>query len=130
MFTSNTKPECGLVVRLGKSRPIDLKAQVATKRCTQIITAGSREVDHQLVLPAMTIFSHLNLFRNALRSSVVVGSSRGVTSKAYPDHIPLNTFEHAFLTVGTGLAALLDPRRGGGWVRRVTALVSNTHVRR
>ena len=44
---------------------------------------------------------------------MLVGSQRGVASKAYPDHIPLSTFEHAFLTVGTGLAALLDPRRGG-----------------
>lgn len=44
---------------------------------------------------------------------VSASSRRGVTHKAYPEHIPLNTFEHAFLTVGTGLAALLDPKRGG-----------------
>jgi len=44
---------------------------------------------------------------------MVAGPRRGVANKAYPDHIQLSTFEHAFLTVGTGLAALLDPRRGG-----------------
>ena len=61
----------------------------------------------------MATFSRSNALRNALRSSIVVGPRRGVANKAYPDHIPLSTFEHAFLTVGTGLAALLDPRRGG-----------------
>lgn len=54
-----------------------------------------------------------NVLRNTLRYSTILGPRRGVASKAYPDHIPLSTFEHAFLTVGTGLAALLDPRRGG-----------------
>ena len=44
---------------------------------------------------------------------MLVSSQRGIANKAYPDHIPLSTFEHAFLTVGTGLAALLDPKRGG-----------------
>lgn len=61
----------------------------------------------------MAAFSHSNLLRGVLRSSVAAGSRRGVSNKAYPDHIPLSTFEHAFLTVGTGLAALLNPRRGG-----------------
>jgi len=63
--------------------------------------------------PAMATFSRSNAFRMALRSPILVGLHRGVASKTYPDHIPLSTFEHAFLTVGTGLAALLDPRRGG-----------------
>jgi ubiquinone biosynthesis protein COQ4 len=34
-------------------------------------------------------------------------------SPAYPGHIPLNTFENAFLTLGSALVALIDPRRGG-----------------
>jgi len=63
--------------------------------------------------PAMPTFSRSNVLRSALRPSIVAGSRRGVANKAYPDHIQLSTFEHAFLTVGTGLAALLDPRRGG-----------------
>ncbi|KIJ11973.1 hypothetical protein PAXINDRAFT_83603 [Paxillus involutus ATCC 200175] len=33
-------------------------------------------------------------------------------SPAYPGHIPLNTFENAFLTLGSALVALIDPRRG------------------
>lgn len=67
----------------------------------------------RLVWPLMGTFSRSNVLRNALRSSIVTGSRRGVANKAYPDHIPLSTFEHAFLTVGTGLAAFLEPRRGG-----------------
>lgn len=34
-------------------------------------------------------------------------------SPAYPGHIPLNTFENAFLTAGSALMAFMDPRRGG-----------------
>jgi hypothetical protein len=34
-------------------------------------------------------------------------------SPAYPGHIPLNTFENAFLSAGSALMALIDPRRGG-----------------
>jgi len=67
----------------------------------------------QLIRLAMAPIPRSSVLRNVLRSSVVVGSQRGVATKAYPDHIPLSAFEHAFLTVGTGLAALLDPRRGG-----------------
>ena len=63
----------------------------------------------------IVVLTHSSTLRNALRSSIIVGSRRGVANKAYPDHVPLNTFEHAFLTVGTGLAALLDPKRGGGY---------------
>ncbi|KAF9243536.1 ubiquinone biosynthesis protein Coq4 [Melanogaster broomeanus] len=33
-------------------------------------------------------------------------------SPAYPGHIPLNTFENTFLSVGSALMALIDPRRG------------------
>lgn len=29
----------------------------------------------------------------------------------YPGHVPLNTFQHLFLTVGSGLAAFINPRR-------------------
>lgn len=32
---------------------------------------------------------------------------------AYEGHIPLNTFEAAFLTVGSALMSLADVRRGG-----------------
>ena len=35
------------------------------------------------------------------------------TQPAYEGHIPLNTFESAFLAVGSGLMALMNPRRGG-----------------
>ncbi|KZT56941.1 putative COQ4 protein, responsible for restoring ubiquinone biosynthesis, partial [Calocera cornea HHB12733] len=34
------------------------------------------------------------------------------SAPAYPGHIPLNTLENAFLAVGSGIAALLNPRRG------------------
>lgn len=34
-------------------------------------------------------------------------------SPAYPGHVSLNTFENAFLTVGSALMAFMDPRRGG-----------------
>ena len=67
---------------------------------------------------AMASFSRSNVFRNASRSLTFGGSRRGAANKAYPDHIPLSTFEHAFLTVGTGLTALLDPRRGGEYDKR------------
>lgn len=83
--------------------------------------------DCQLVCPTMAAFSRSNALRNALRSSVVAGSRRGVTNKAYPDHTPLSIFEHAFLTVGTGLAALLDPRRGGECDKLKSAL-NGPHV--
>ncbi|KIJ66841.1 hypothetical protein HYDPIDRAFT_108760 [Hydnomerulius pinastri MD-312] len=33
-------------------------------------------------------------------------------SPAYPGHIPLSTFENAFLAVGSAVMALVDPRRG------------------
>jgi len=58
---------------------------------------------------------------------MAAGSRRGAANKAYPDHIPLNAFEHAFLTVGTGLAALLDPRRGGEYDELGDAF-NGTHV--
>ena len=29
----------------------------------------------------------------------------------YPGHVPLNTFQHAFLAIGSGLAAFINPRR-------------------
>lgn len=29
----------------------------------------------------------------------------------YPGHVPLNTFQHLFLTVGSGIAAFVNPRR-------------------
>lgn len=38
------------------------------------------------------------------------------TQPAYEGHIPLNTFESAFLAVGSGLMALMNPRRGGAFV--------------
>ncbi|KAA8916475.1 hypothetical protein TRICI_001338 [Trichomonascus ciferrii] len=32
-------------------------------------------------------------------------------SKNYPKHVPLNTFQRIFLTVGSGIAAAINPRR-------------------
>ena len=32
---------------------------------------------------------------------------------AYEGHIPLNSFENAFLAVGSGVMSFLDPYRGG-----------------
>ena len=32
---------------------------------------------------------------------------------AYEGHVPLNTFENAFLAAGSALASLYDPRRHG-----------------
>ena len=61
----------------------------------------------------MATLFRASLLRNSLGSSMATNSLRGVANKAYPDHIPLNSFEHAFLTVGTGLAALVNPKRGG-----------------
>lgn len=43
-----------------------------------------------------------------------VVSRRSVGTKPlYEGHIPLNWFEHTFLTVGSALRAVTDPRRGG-----------------
>lgn len=39
---------------------------------------------------------------------------RGISTKpAYEGHIPLTTFENAFLAVGSAFMSLADPRRGG-----------------
>ena len=65
----------------------------------------------------MAALSRSNLLRNSWRSLAVTNLRRSLANKAYPEHIPLNTFEHAFLTVGTGLAALLDPKRGGEYYK-------------
>jgi ubiquinone biosynthesis protein COQ4 len=35
------------------------------------------------------------------------------TEPAYPGHIPLNSFENAFLAVGSAFMSLADPRRAG-----------------
>lgn len=35
------------------------------------------------------------------------------TTPAYEGHIPLNSFENAFLAVGSAVMSLVDPRRGG-----------------
>lgn len=49
--------------------------------------------------------SRPNVLREQMRSKS--------TQPAYEGHIPLNTFESAFLAVGSGLMALMNPRRGG-----------------
>lgn len=36
---------------------------------------------------------------------------------AYPGHIPLNSFENAFLAVGSAFMSLANPRRAGTWHR-------------
>ena len=42
--------------------------------------------------------------------------TRSVKSEpAYPGHIPLNSFENAFLAVGSAFMSLADPRRAGKW---------------
>jgi hypothetical protein len=35
------------------------------------------------------------------------------TEPAYPEHIPLNWFENAFLAAGSAFMSLADPRRAG-----------------
>jgi ubiquinone biosynthesis protein COQ4 len=44
-------------------------------------------------------------------------STRGVrclsSTRPYPEFVPLNAFENAFLAVGSAVMSLVDPRRGG-----------------
>ena len=61
--------------------------------------------------------------RQSLRLNVLTASvfnrpgprhTRSVkTEPAYPEHIPLNWFENAFMAVGSAFMSLADPRRGG-----------------
>jgi ubiquinone biosynthesis protein COQ4 len=42
--------------------------------------------------------------------------TRSIKSEpAYPGHIPLSSFENAFLAVGSAFMSLADPRRAGKW---------------
>uniref|UniRef100_A0A0W0FA33 4-hydroxy-3-methoxy-5-polyprenylbenzoate decarboxylase n=1 Tax=Moniliophthora roreri TaxID=221103 RepID=A0A0W0FA33_MONRR len=43
-------------------------------------------------------------------SRTTPSSRRWVNTPAYPGHIPLNWFENAFLAVGSGIMALMDPK--------------------
>ena len=43
-------------------------------------------------------------------------NTRSIKSEpAYPGHIPLSSFENAFLAVGSAFMSLADPRRAGKW---------------
>ncbi|EJU04852.1 ubiquinone biosynthesis protein COQ4 mitochondrial [Dacryopinax primogenitus] len=46
------------------------------------------------------------------RAALALQGRRHRSAPAYPGHIPLNAFENAFLAVGSGITALLNPRRG------------------
>jgi hypothetical protein len=50
---------------------------------------------------------------SAVRIGSVAFSQRGKAFPAYEGHVPLNWAENAFMAVGSALAALADPRRGG-----------------
>src|SRR6266576_6637732 len=47
------------------------------------------------------------------RQSVSYIRQKTITTNSYDGHIPLNWFENAFLTVGSAMMSLANPRRGG-----------------
>ena len=69
---------------------------VNASHCIRLSSNLSR--NHRTLIPASRTFRTSSLLHR---------------SPAYPGHIPLNTFENAFLTVGSALMAFMDPRRGG-----------------
>lgn len=53
----------------------------------------------------------------ALSSSACVAEQR----KPYPEYVPLNTFQHGLMAVGSAIMSLADTRRHGA-LRRPTSL--------
>ena len=49
----------------------------------------------------------------ALRHHTPWQTRSASTQPAYEGHVPLNWFEHGFLTLGSAFMALANPRRGG-----------------
>jgi ubiquinone biosynthesis protein COQ4 len=52
------------------------------------------------------------ILRTVLPTSTTV-HVRHIKTPAYPEHIPLNWAENAFMAVGSAIMSLVDPRRGG-----------------
>jgi len=60
--------------------------------------------------------TRLSVPTNILRTTSSISTTvhvRHVNTPAYPEHIPLNWAENAFMAVGSAIMSLSDPRRGG-----------------
>lgn len=59
----------------------------------------------------------------ALRHHTPWQARSASTQPAYEGHVPLNWFEHGFLTLGSAFMALANPRRGGTSLQHVQGMV-------
>lgn len=50
------------------------------------------------------------------------------TTPAYPGHIPLNSFENAFLAVGSAVMSLMDPYRAGACTRSLCKILYSYYL--